>query len=604
MVITRSGLDTAAVPNTVAPIIDPVEPNPVAEDPIIDPVEPNPVAEDPIIDPVEPIPIADDPVEPIPIADEPIIDPVEPIPIAVEPIIDPVEPIPVAEEPNLDPVDPRMACPPVPFPAVYIAGQKQGSKLLNLPDGYVLKKSKSETTKCGTNIYWMCNEPGCVVRATVREARDDEDMVTRLSGEHNHDNNLSKKTARNAETEAITAARTSQDVPRTVFGNLVTKLQAESPLAVAYLPTVKAFARKLQRARKEVLDAPPIPRTWEDMLVPESLSVTGDGQPFLISQETVNPMTGEKLIGFASPRCLNLLTNSTTWIVDGTFYIAENTLFKQVFIIHAKTDAGNFIPCSYFCLPNKERGTYEVMFRQLNNRGINPPQLMLSDFERGIISAFKAVYPGVPVSGCDTHFKRSIRKNIQQHGYQTMANSNEGFQTFVRYLWGLSLVPVEDIVTVWSDVVLKSVEDVDDEDFDALLATHERTYIGAVNFRTGERRAPMYEHDIWNKHNRILAGDPTTSNCAEGFNHAIALSIPNKADIWTVIQRFVREDGLAVIKLRDDARGLDVEAGRIRNMARERKKEVLKNLLANYGTMSSVDFMDSIVDYYNGNIIV
>ena len=56
------------------------------------------------------------------------------------------------------------------------------------------------------------------------------------------------------------------------------------------------------------------------------------------------------------------------------------------------------------------------------------------------------VYEETVIVGCDAHWKRSIRRNIQSNHLQQLYNGNRNFQTFIRHLWGLCLVPEEDVI--------------------------------------------------------------------------------------------------------------------------------------------------------------
>ena len=68
---------------------------------------------------------------------------------------------------------------------------------------------------------------------------------------------------------------------------------------------------------------------------------------------------------------------------------------------------------------------------------------------------FLNCYPDVPVMGCDTHFKKAIRRKLTstELGLGSLYQNNVDFQTLVRYLWAFSLVPEEDIVRTWEDVI-------------------------------------------------------------------------------------------------------------------------------------------------------
>ena len=91
--------------------------------------------------------------------------------------------------------------------------------------------------------------------------------------------------------------------PRSVMTNITSSLQntGASKGAVKYLPTQKAIAKRVNRARATLQNASPVPKTWAEMMVPESLQSTASGARFLIMEERVAEGREEKIIGFASP---------------------------------------------------------------------------------------------------------------------------------------------------------------------------------------------------------------------------------------------------------------------------------------------------------------
>ena len=63
----------------------------------------------------------------------------------------------------------------------------------------------------------------------------------------------------------------------------------------------------------------------------------------------------------------------------------------------------------------------------------------------------------------------------------------------------------------------------------------------------------MFRHELWNKIEAVLNDEDTTTNCSEGFNNAIQLSIPHNANVFSVIKQFKAEDALMMVKLREGA---------------------------------------------------
>ena len=82
-------------------------------------------------------------------------------------------------------------------------------------------------------------------------------------------------------------------------------------------------------------------------------------------------------------------------------------------------------------------------------------------------------------------------------------NSDARLQQFVRYIWALSIIPVEDINKVWSEFVEKNIPEVDEDewanvepgDFEDFITYVENTWIGGTNRRTGKKQNPRFRHE-------------------------------------------------------------------------------------------------------------
>ena len=234
-----------------------------------------------------------------------------------------------------------------------------------------------------------------------------------------------------------------------------------------------------------------------------------------------------------------------------------------------------------------------------------------TDFERGIIRGFHNVFPGVEVNGCDTHFKRALRRKLTstEIGLGSLYSNNSEFQTLVRYIWALSLVPSDHIIPVWENFIhdryneLKSEFEDDTEAVEDWLGYFERTYVGGLNFRTGVRRAPTFAHSLWNKFETVLHDDELTSNAAEGFNNALALSLPRNCSIWTLMQQLRTEENVNIRKVMDAALGpqnnSSTNPNTSRNCFRKQRREELKSIVNNFANVSIKVYMASLVDFFN-----
>lgn len=497
----------------------------------------------------------------------------------------------------------------LPVPASY-KDAKQGGKILLCPDGYEFTKVKTETAK----VHYVCRKKtkfGCKVTAAVATK---DDMIVRITGEHVHDNDLVKTAVMEKENEAVkSAARNPTVSPRTALANLTNDVMASTSTstAVNYLSKTKTFTKKIQRARNNLLSCGDVPKTWEEMAnIPDDLKKTASGEEFLICNKKIKESEEELIIGFSSPTGLEILDTAQFWYGDGTFDIAKSTLFTQVFIIIGKSLTGKNVPCCFFLLPNKEYETYKMMFLELKVRGLSPPRIFYCDFEAAIAKAVSELFPEVNIYGCDAHFKRAIRKNMQRFHLIQVYNREEEFQTFIRYFWGLSLVPTDQVVKVWEEFVLPAFPEVEEGDWENVTEDNandfldylEKTWIGAVNQRTNKRRNPKIRHSMWNKYNAVSDGDETTTNSSEGFNNAIQMSLPHNANVFTLMKQFRTEDCLVALKLRDAVINADPEAGRSRRTDWQQRMEDLSELVQNYENITIKQYMAYLLDFFNHSL--
>ena len=87
-------------------------------------------------------------------------------------------------------------------------------------------------------------------------------------------------------------------------------------------------------------------------------------------------------------------------------------------------------------------------------------------------------------------------------------------------------------------------------DLEDLISYLAKTWICAKNEWTGITRNPVIRHPLWNKVTAVLNEDATTTDCCEGYNCAIKLSLPYNANMFTVNKQSKSADALVMVKLR------------------------------------------------------
>ena len=125
------------------------------------------------------------------------------------------------------------------------------------------------------------------------------------------------------------------------------------------------------------------------------------------------------------------------------------------------------------------------------------------------------------------------------------------------------------------------------------------TYIGK-NLRNGRRGQPYFAYTLWNKYQDVLDDVPATNNKVEAWNCAWNKSQQSSASLWTVIDGFKREDGMARHKWTDNNKALadanDPWQGSHRRISVKLKYKRLKEVCLQYATYQNKRlYMDEIV---------
>lgn len=140
--------------------------------------------------------------------------------------------------------------------------------------------------------------------------------------------------------------------------------------------------------------------------------LTADDQPHLLftTTELDNKLS---MICYASPNQLKCLSQCKRWQMDGTFKSAT-LLFYQLYIIYGWFN-GEMFPLVYCFLSEKSADIYNKLFHHLKEFSkceLNP-EIVMSDFEAGLISAITTSFPAAKHWGCHFHFTQCLIKHIK-----------------------------------------------------------------------------------------------------------------------------------------------------------------------------------------------
>ncbi|KAL3697452.1 hypothetical protein R1sor_011528 [Riccia sorocarpa] len=184
----------------------------------------------------------------------------------------------------------------------------------------------------------------------------------------------------------VTVATENLPVPQ-IYQEEANRLSS-SATASAMLPVLQSVDTSLYRARRTRF--PPLPKSRAEIVIPESLHLTDSGENFVLLQ-----LQNNDIIVFGTSSDFDVLCNATHVYMDGTFDSCPE-LYRQLFTLHALFEEQQ-VPLLYVLMSSKERVAYISLFRALKDHAVArgrqfSPQLILSDFESGLILAIRAEF--------------------------------------------------------------------------------------------------------------------------------------------------------------------------------------------------------------------
>ncbi|CAF1156767.1 unnamed protein product, partial [Rotaria magnacalcarata] len=209
--------------------------------------------------------------------------------------------------------------------------------------------------------------------------------------------------------------------------------------------------------------------------------------------------------------------------------------YYQLFTLHAMmTNA--IIPLVHGLLIGKCNDDYNQFFEKLFEQDNSQPESIMTDFESGTIKSVKGMLPNILHKGCLFRFSQAIWRQVQNKELATKYREDECFCLKVKKLIALAFVSLDEVTTAFD-----LIADQFDDDTDDLLAYFEKTWIGKPKRRGTGRKKPLFDHKLWNIHDRVIAATPRSNNSVEGWHNAFAnrvsISHPNIVKLTEKIHR-------------------------------------------------------------------
>ena len=186
---------------------------------------------------------------------------------------------------------------------------------------------------------------------------------------------------------------------------------------------------------------PPLPKDLKEFTLPSLFLNSAQGERFFIIEADLGE---DKVIGFASDKCLSILFESNDVFIDGTFAVAPKP-FKQVVTIHAM-HSENSIACGYFLATSKKEAVYSTIFQKLKSLAVEinqnfEPTFIHSDFENAILSAIKKFFRKSRNVGCYFHYLQAINRKINKLGLKSRVATDQSLRRIRSIMKRIPLLP-------------------------------------------------------------------------------------------------------------------------------------------------------------------
>lgn len=352
-------------------------------------------------------------------------------------------------------------------------------------------------------------------------------------------------------------------------------VEGVSSPVVAALPNVPSLVRTVQRTRVQHNPQLIEPQHREDLVIPPSFTVTKKNKEFLL----YNDGGKKRILIFTTTKNLEFLSTCNVWSADGTFR-SVSQIFSQMYSIHGHSD-GKVIPSVYALTPDRSRTTYCKILEFIKSKqpGLNP-ELLLVDFEIGFIKEFLKSFPDSDIGGCYFHFRQCNWRHVVLSGLAVRYSNDEQFSTAIKMLIALAFIPVKTVTRLFDSLILTRFFIDNQDDLNDYLTYFENTWIGKKQ-RSGSRRDPLFNLELWNCCEAVMNGLPRTSNGVEGWHHAFNVRVRiHHASTGKFIQALQVEQGSTDAYIVQSEAGINI--GTVRRTRYVTKDEQIKAVVSQY----------------------
>lgn len=236
--------------------------------------------------------------------------------------------------------------------------------------------------------------------------------------------------------------------------------------------------------------------------------------------------SNDDMLIFSSKLDLEVLHESSTWIVDGTFKVCPPN-FKQLYTILGYGRYGNeAIPLVFALLKGKTQVIYEVLLSNVRTSllhqfgSIGQLSTILADFEIAMHQSIRSVFPVIRVRGCNFHFGQALVRHFE--GLKSrLEDKDSEICVWFGCVKALALLPPPLITIGWDVVLLQKLQNGFFQN--VTVKEHHHLQQFANYFSKTWLNNVSFPLDLWNHWDNF---GPRTTNHAEGYH-----SLLNRIDI-------------------------------------------------------------------------
>ena len=286
---------------------------------------------------------------------------------------------------------------------------------------------------------------------------------------------------------------------------------------------------------------PAVPKNFNEVDVQGSWALALNKKQFLLHQET-------GMLIFATDQGLEFLIRSKSILSDGTFKTAPPP-FLQIYTLFGATTEWK-IPVVWALLGSKTEEIYSKMFEILIIKGYEKfgvtlmPELIVTDYESGIIPAIKKIFFVPQHNGCWFHFSQRIYRKFQDQGLALAYQQNPSVQNVARRLFSLPFIPPNKIPQAFNS-------------YENTIRNIYNDYPNLEQIINYVKNFWIHGHlplEFWNVFDRPVTMRKTNKceNWNRGWNNDIGTSAPN---FWKVLKKLGDHELESRLDIRRISRG-------------------------------------------------